>query len=111
MATKTLTERYARIHFDEFLETIQHEPVIITRNNQPVGIMMSMEDAAEAKLDAIMLSEMNTEKEPGYDEWLYKKVTGVMERIESRKEKFISHEDLTRKISIRRSEKNSPLIA
>ena len=38
---KTMSTADAKVKFDELLDTIQREPVIVTEENRPVGIMLS----------------------------------------------------------------------
>jgi prevent-host-death family protein len=75
---KTMTARDAKNHFGEFLDAARREPVIVTKNDRPVGIMISIEDAADT-----LIPEMFMEKEPGYDEWLATKVGATAARVES----------------------------
>ena len=62
---KTITARDAEHHFGELLDTMQREPVVITQANRPVGILISMKDAANS-----LIADHFIEKEPGYDVWL-----------------------------------------
>lgn len=73
---KTITAREAKIHFGEFLDAMQREPVIVTKNNRPVGIMLSIEDAA-----ATLIPEMFMEKEDGYEAWFQAKVTKTLASV------------------------------
>ena len=41
---KTMTAAYAKNSFGLFLDTIQREPVIVTKKNRSVGMMLSMQD-------------------------------------------------------------------
>jgi prevent-host-death family protein len=41
---KTITSKEAQNSFNAFLDTAQHEPVVVTRSNRPVGVMLSMEN-------------------------------------------------------------------
>jgi prevent-host-death family protein len=75
---KTMTARDAKNRFGEFLDAARREPVIVTKNNRPVGIMISIEDAADT-----LIPEMFMEKEPGYEEWLKAKVGKTMARVEA----------------------------
>ena len=52
---KTMTARDAKNHFGEFLDSAQREPVLITRNNRPVGMMISIQDAADTVLPEMMM--------------------------------------------------------
>lgn len=56
---KTMSSREAQNAFGNFLDTAQREPVMVTRRNRPVGVMLSMEnlpaifELAELMKDAI----------------------------------------------------------
>jgi prevent-host-death family protein len=41
---KTFTAAKAKNNFGQLLDTAQREPVVITKNDRPVGILMSMQD-------------------------------------------------------------------
>ncbi|MGL4438791.1 MAG: type II toxin-antitoxin system Phd/YefM family antitoxin [Bosea sp. (in: a-proteobacteria)] len=41
---KTITAAHAKNHFGKFLDMAQREPVIVTKNDRPVGIFMSFQD-------------------------------------------------------------------
>ena len=41
---KTISSRDAQNAFGHFLDTVQREPVIVTKRNRPVGVMLSMEN-------------------------------------------------------------------
>ncbi|MBS4097339.1 MAG: type II toxin-antitoxin system Phd/YefM family antitoxin [Sulfuricella sp.] len=90
---KVMTARDAKNHFGEFLDTAQREPVVITKNNRPVGIMISIQDAADT-----VLPEMMMDKEPGYDAWVLEKVTSTMRRVDSGKSALVEHEDAMRQV-------------
>ncbi len=44
MNMKTISSREAQNAFGNFLDTAQREPVMVTRRNRPVGVMLSMEN-------------------------------------------------------------------
>jgi prevent-host-death family protein len=75
---KTMTARDAKNRFGEFLDAARREPVVVTKNNRPVGIMISIEDAADT-----LIPEMFMEKEPGYEEWLASKVGSTLARVDA----------------------------
>ena len=83
---KVMTARDAKNHFGEFLDTARREPVIVTKNDRPVGIMISVEDAADT-----LFSDFFIDKESGYDEWLFGKVNRTMERVASGETKLSEH--------------------
>lgn len=41
---KTMTAVEAKTHFGKFLDSVQREPVIVTKKNRPVAVMLSMQD-------------------------------------------------------------------
>ncbi len=41
---KTMTAVEAKNSFGKFLDSIQHEPTVITKKNRPVGVALSMQD-------------------------------------------------------------------
>lgn len=55
---KTMTARDAKTHFGEFLDAMQREPVVVTKNDRPVGIMPPIQDAADT-----LIPEMFMDKE------------------------------------------------
>lgn len=75
---KVMSARDAKNHFGEFLDSARREPVVITKNDRPVGIMISIEDAADTVLPDFLL-----DKEPGYDGWLFEKVSSTIKKVEA----------------------------
>jgi len=88
MNMKVMTARDAKNRFGEFLHSAQREPVVITKNDRPVGIMISMEDA-----ELSLLPEMMMMKEAGHEAWVASKVTQTMRRVDSGETSLLSHED------------------
>jgi prevent-host-death family protein len=41
---KTITAAEAKNAFGKFLDMARREPVLVTKNNRPVGVFLSMED-------------------------------------------------------------------
>lgn len=75
---KTITARDAKTRFGELLDSMQREPVVITKNNRPVGIMISIEDAANT-----LIPDLFMEKEPGYEAWFSEKVEGALAALKT----------------------------
>ena len=75
---KVMTARDAKNHFGEFLDSARREPVVVTKNDRPVGIMLSLEDAKDT-----LFADFFIDKESGYEEWLFGKVTNTMDRVAS----------------------------
>jgi prevent-host-death family protein len=85
---KVMSARDAKNHFGEFLDASRREPVVVTKNDRPVGIMISIEDAADT-----LIQELIMEKEPGYDEWLFGKVSATMRQVDSGETGLREHTD------------------
>lgn len=77
MNMKTMTARDAKNHFGEFLDTMQREPVVITKNKRPVGIMLSMDDAQDT-----LVADFFMKKEEGYDAWVTEKVSKTIQSLD-----------------------------
>lgn len=85
---KVMTARDAKNRFGEFLDAARREPVVITKNDRPVGIMVSIEDAADTLLPEFLL-----DKTPGYDGWLFEKLTTTLERLDAGQTKLHAHDE------------------
>jgi prevent-host-death family protein len=102
---KVMTARDVKNRFGEFLDSAQREPVLVTRNNRPVGIMISVEDAAES-----LASHIETgEKEPGYDAWLVAKVTRSLRRIDEGDGELLEHDEAMRRLKARLAARFAPV--
>ena len=88
MAMKVMSAREAKNRFGEFLDAARREPVVVTKNDRPVAIMISIEDAADT-----LLPELFMDKESGYDEWLSGKVTKTLVRVDAGKTGLHEHAD------------------
>jgi prevent-host-death family protein len=103
---KTMTARDAKNRFGEFLDLARREPVVVTRNDRPVGIMISIEDAADT-----LIPELFMDKEAGYDEWLAAKVGKTLRRVDSGAAELHPHADaltsLGARIAAKRARKSA----
>jgi prevent-host-death family protein len=66
-AMKTMTAAKAKNNFGQLLDSAQREPVVITKNDRPVGILMSIEDF-EDKIWAERAEQAHKEGYIGHDE-------------------------------------------
>ena len=85
---KIMSARDAKNHFGEFLDSARREPVVVTRNDRPVGIMISIEDAADT-----LIPDLFMDKEAGYEEWLFGKVSRTMARVDAGETGLHEHVD------------------
>ncbi len=84
---KTLSARDAKNRFGEFLDLARREPVLITKNDRPVGIFLSIEDAAET-----LVPDRFMAPEPGYEDWLADKVGATLQKLESGQTRLHDHD-------------------
>ena len=84
---KTLSARDAKNRFGEFLDMARREPVLVTKNDRPVGVSLSIEDAAET-----LVPERFMEQEPGYETWLADKVGATLAEVSTGKARLHDHE-------------------
>lgn len=73
-----MSAKDAKVHFGEMLDTMQREPVLLTKNNRPVGMVISLED-----LKGTPFAELFMDKEPGHDEWVKAQVESALARADS----------------------------
>lgn len=90
---KTMTAREAKTHFGEFLDAMQREPVIVTKNNRPVGVMLSIQDAADT-----LVPEMFMEKEDGYDDWFAAKVNKTLANLQNTEAGCSDHDTVMQRV-------------
>lgn len=85
---KIMSARDAKNRFGEFLDSARREPVVVTKNDRPVAIMISIEDAADTLLPEFLL-----DKDPGYDGWLFDKVSATLARVDSGDTRLRGHDE------------------
>lgn len=100
---KSVTARDAKTRFGELLDTMQREPVVITKNNRPVGILISMEDAANT-----LIPDMFLEQEPGYDTWFAQKVGTVQDALRAGTTTSEDHDTVMQRVWERVHQKAKP---
>ncbi|MEJ7139072.1 type II toxin-antitoxin system Phd/YefM family antitoxin [Amphibiibacter pelophylacis] len=97
---KTMSTRDAETHFGQLLDMAQREPVLVTRDNRPVGILISMEDAAGS-----LIGDLYMDKESGHDAWLSAKVSGTLDRLEAGETALTPHAQVLSAVDSRLKEK------
>ncbi len=90
---KTMTSVEAQNRFGLLLDTTQREPVVVTKDNRPVGIMLSMKDAKNT-----LIAEMFLEKEEGYDEWRSTKIQKTLSGVKDGSVGTVEHEEVMKKV-------------
>lgn len=91
---KTMTSKEAKNRFGSFLDAMQREPVVVTKNSRPVGIMISMEDAKNT-----LVGEMFLEPEKGYEDWANKKITKTLKDLEEGNIEISKHDDVMERVA------------
>lgn len=93
---KTLSARDAKNRFGEFLDMARREPVLVTKNDRPVGVFLSIEDAMET-----LVPDRFMDTEPGYDAWLAKKVGSTLSEVAAGTVRLHDHEVVMAELSSR----------
>lgn len=95
-AMKTLSARDAKNRFGEFIDMARREPVLVTKNDRPVGVFLSIEDAAET-----LVPDRFMDQEPGYETWLVEKVGATLADVESGKVRLHDHDTAMKELAAR----------
>ncbi len=90
---KTFTAKEAKTHFGEFLDAMQREPVIVTKNGRSVGIMIPFDGHAGEVVQAI-----HAEQEAGYDAWFRAKVQRSLDRADRGESSSVTTQELMNNI-------------
>jgi hypothetical protein len=75
-----------------------------TKNNRPVGIMLSIQDAADT-----LVPEMFMEKEAGYDDWFAAKVNKTLANFENADATRSDHDTVMQRVWEKLQAKKSTL--
>lgn len=73
---KVMTARDAKNRFGEFLDSALREPMVVTKNDLPVGIMISLEEAKDT-----LFADFPMEQEPDTATGFGGEVTRPMGRV------------------------------
>lgn len=93
---KTLSARDAKNRFGEFIDMARREPVLVTKNGRPVGVFLSIEDAAET-----LVPDRFMDQEPGYETWLAEKVGATLAGVESGKARLHDQDSAMKELAAR----------
>ena len=61
---QVITAKDAKSRFGELLDTMQREPVLVTKNKRPVGVFLSLKDVKGTHLESLFDIESDD-----YEEW------------------------------------------
>ena len=91
---KVMTAVDAKNNFGLLIDSAQREPVIVTKQNRPVGVFMSLHDLEGTvwqRRAAKAMAGDKSVKDAGYDDWLRDKVGRAMDRAKSGEAKSSPH--------------------
>lgn len=63
-----ITAKDAKLRFGELLDAMQREPVLVTKNNRPVGIFVSLKDVKGTHLESLFDRNQHEAFEEGQEE-------------------------------------------
>ena len=52
---QVITAKDAKSRFGELLDTMQREPVLVTKNKRPVGVFLSLKDVKGTHLESLSM--------------------------------------------------------
>lgn len=78
MTMQIMTAKDAKTRFGELVDTMQREPVLVTKNDRPVGVFVSLED-----LKGTYLADLLAPQESGYDEWAKNQVGEALASVKA----------------------------
>lgn len=81
---KVITAKDAKLRFGELLDTMQREPVLITKNSRPVGIFLSLQDVQGTHLEQLF-----DWKNEDYQEWESQKILEAFNSLENEPDNVI----------------------
>ncbi len=87
MNMKTMTASAASKEFGFYIDTVQHEPVVITKQNRPVAITISIQEAErlfQDHVDAGIQRGMDDIKAGRYEEMTPKNTTRRLEQFKAK---------------------------
>ena len=93
MTMKMMTAKDAKNSFGVFLDSVQHEPVVVTKRDRPVGVMFSMNDlpamtdfvdAMKLKINAGIAAGLEDAEAGRSQEITDDYITGLKERLQTR---------------------------
>ena len=75
---QVITAKDAKSRFGELLDTMQREPVLVTKNKRPVGVFLSLKDVKGTHLESLFDIESDD-----YEDWEKEKITEALNALKS----------------------------
>ena len=73
-----ITAKDAKARFGELLDTMQREPVLVTKNKRPVGVFLSFKDVKGTHLESLF-----DVQDDDYEDWEKEKITEALNALKS----------------------------
>lgn len=74
---QVISAKDAKLRFGELLDTMQREPVLVTKNNRPVGVFVSLKDVQGTHLEQLF------NEEEDYQDWEKEKILQAIVTIKN----------------------------
>ena len=75
---QVITAKDAKSRFGELLETMQREPVLVTKNKRPVGVFLSLKDVKGTHLESLF-----DVQDDDYEDWEKEKITEALNALKA----------------------------
>lgn len=75
---QVITAKDAKSRFGELLDTMQREPVLVTKNKRPVGVFLSLKDVKGTHLESLFDVQNDD-----YEDWEKEKITEALNALKS----------------------------
>ena len=75
---QVITAKYAKSRFGELLDTMQREPVLVTKNKRPVGVFLSLKDVKGTHLESLF-----DVQDDDYEDWEKEKITEALNALKA----------------------------
>ncbi len=75
---QVITAKDAKSRFGELLDTMQREPVLVTKNKRPVGVFVSLKDVKGTHLESLF-----DVQDDDYEDWEKEKITEALNALKA----------------------------
>ncbi len=75
---QVITAKDAKLRFGELLDTMQREPVLVTKNKRPVGVFLSLKDVKGTHLESLFDIQGDD-----YEDWEKEKIIEALNTLKS----------------------------
>ena len=75
---QVITAKDAKSRFGELLDTMQREPVLVTKNKRPVGVFLSLKDVRGTHLESLF-----DVQDDEYEDWEKEKIVEALNTLKA----------------------------